>query len=62
MSKKEVLVFYGVGLVERGARYEWKTGYSRRQDGREQPWKTRRECQAEARQEGKVAHFVPKTH
>jgi hypothetical protein len=52
------IVFFEVGLVERGREYAWQAGYSRRADGGEQPWRTARECRAEARREGATARFA----
>jgi hypothetical protein len=62
---KARIAFYEVGLVERpsGRRdrrptYVWKPGYSRRPDGGAQPWRTRREAEAQARAQGARARFI----
>jgi hypothetical protein len=47
------------GLIERGARYQWREGYSETTEtgGITYPWNTRRECQREAKAEGRIAVF-----
>jgi len=56
--KKTITYFYR-GMIERGANYDWKEGFS--QDSAEgralYPWNTKRECQAEAKQQGAQAIF-----
>lgn len=47
------------GLIERGAHYEWREGYSESVDGKVlYPWNTKRECQQEAKARGARASFV----
>jgi hypothetical protein len=50
--------YFLAGSVERGARYEWKDGYSRvTPTGMTYPWLTKREAQRQARSEGAKAIF-----
>lgn len=52
-------VYHYRGGVERGARYEWRDGYSETTvDGDVQyPWMTRKECREEAARDGMRAVF-----
>jgi hypothetical protein len=56
---KETIVYTYRGPIERGARYEWRDGYSATGAGGGilYPWMTKRECQANARSQGKRAVF-----
>jgi hypothetical protein len=58
MSPRERIYHYRGG-VERGARYEWRDGYSQNsaEDLPLYPWSTRSECRAEAKKDGYKAVF-----
>lgn len=50
--------YFRAGSVERGARYEWREGYSRAVEGGTiYPWLTKREAQRAAKAEGARAVF-----
>jgi hypothetical protein len=57
--KRELIVYTYRGGIERGARYEWRNGYSATtEDGHIlYPWMTKRECQRDAKLNGKRATF-----
>ena len=50
------ITYVRVGLIERGPRYRWCTGYS--ENGNTYPWITRREAQTEAQKRGARAVFL----
>lgn len=54
------IVYTYRGNVERGARYDWKPGYSAtiRPNFVLYPWQTKRECQRDAKRFGCTAVFV----
>jgi hypothetical protein len=56
---KKTITYYYRGLIERGANYDWREGFSADSaEGRTlYPWNTKRECQAEAKQQGARAIF-----
>jgi hypothetical protein len=58
-SKRPERAYHYRGRVERGARYEWKDGYSEysQSGGVRYPWSTRKECQEEAKRDGFKAVF-----
>jgi hypothetical protein len=57
---KTIITYYYRGMIERGANYDWREGWSRdSEDGRPlYPWNTKRECQAEAKKAGVRAVFL----
>ena len=60
MSKKRPgRIYHYRGQVERGARYEWRDGYSASGEGGGglYPWATRAECRSEAKRDGFKAVF-----
>jgi hypothetical protein len=55
---KPCLLYTYRGMIERGARYEWRQGYSRTINGCiAYPWMTKRECQHDAKLQGHRAVF-----
>jgi hypothetical protein len=56
---KKAIVYYYRGMIERGAKYTWQSGYSATSEngGGLYPWKTRRECQKDAEAQGCRAVF-----
>jgi hypothetical protein len=58
MSRPELIYHYR-GLIERGARYEWREGYSENSAHGQPlyPWNTRGECRREALSRGRKAVF-----
>lgn len=59
MSSKTEIVYHYRGGVERGARYDWRDGYSEQgEHGPLYPWMTKRECQAEACKRSARAVFM----
>lgn len=59
MGNEETITYYYRGQIERGTGYEWRDGYSANSaDGNPlYPWMTQRECQTDARLQGKRAVF-----
>ena len=57
--KPEPITYHYRGLIERGARYEWREGYSpSTTEGLViYPWVTKAEAQAEAKRNGQSAVF-----
>lgn len=53
------IAYHYRGRVERGARYEWRDGYSANSERGEIlfPWMTRRECRQDAKRQGGKAVF-----
>ena len=56
----KTITYHYRGLIERGPRYDWREGYSAvgENGGVLYPWSTKRECQREAKKQGKKAVFV----
>ncbi|RTL04193.1 hypothetical protein EKK58_11125 [Candidatus Dependentiae bacterium] len=62
MAKREEVVYYKRGLIERGGAitgWRWAQGYSSgTYELAEYPWVTKREAQASEKKQGKKAVFV----
>jgi len=58
-KQKPELIFHYRGGIERGARYEWRDGYSEGDSDRNihYPWNTRGECRTDAKARGFKAVF-----
>lgn len=56
----EVIKYYYRGQIEHGKNYRWANGFSATNENGNNlyPWMTRRECQQDARKQGKRAVFV----
>jgi len=59
-TRKRTITYYYRGMIERGANYDWKEGYSAQSENDRPlyPWSTKRECQHEAKLQGARAVFV----
>ena len=59
-KSSKTITFYYRGMIERGANYDWKEGWSAQSDNDRPlyPWSTQRECQHEAKPQGAKAVFV----
>jgi hypothetical protein len=57
---KKTITYYYRGMIERGANYDWREGWSANSEEGQTlyPWNTKRECQAEAKTKGAKAVFV----
>lgn len=60
MPKREETVYHYRGLIERGKDYHWVEGWSAtgQSGGILFPWMTKRECQQQAKREGRKAVFA----
>lgn len=58
-TKRPERIYHYRGGIERGARCEWRDGYSAEGEGGGvlYPWSTRGECRSEAKREGFKAVF-----